>query len=69
MELRCGLVESLFVAMHTHIAEPSVPHTLLENILQSELPADIYVANVSGLDPTPTLQSSLHDLLSQQLQV
>ena len=63
------LIETLFVAMHTPTAEPSVPHTLLEDILQSELPADIYVANVSGLDPTPSLQSSLHDLLSQQLQV
>ena len=52
-----------------YIAEPDVPHTLLEDILQSELPTDIFAANVSGNDTSPNLVDSMHNLLAAQLGV
>ena len=51
------------------LAEPDVPHTLLEDILQSELPSDIFAANVSGNDTSPNLVDSIHNLLATQLEV
>ena len=46
-----------------------MPHTLLEDILQSELPSDIFAANVSGNDTSPNLADSIHNLLEIQLEV
>ena len=46
-----------------------MPHTLLEDILQSELPSDIFAANVSGNDTSPNLADSIHNLLATQLEV
>ena len=51
------------------IADPELPPILLETILQSEIPADIFGANVSGLANTPDLLTALHDLLATQLEV
>ena len=53
----------------SHVAEPDVPHQLLEDILQSELPADVFAANVSGNDTSPDLVDSIHTLLATQLEV
>ncbi len=52
-----------------HAAESSLPPALLEGILQSELPYDIYSANVSGGADTQTLYSTIHDLLATHLEV
>ena len=55
--------------LSTSLAEPDVPHTLLEEILQSELPSDIFASNVSGNDTSPNLVDSMHILLATQLEV
>ena len=50
-------------------AEASVPPLLLEAILQSELPLDISVANVSTISESAELHMSMHDYLAVQLEV
>ena len=57
------------ILLHSLTAEPDVPHMLLEDILQSELPSDIFAANVSGNDTSQDLVDSLHNLLAMQLEV
>ncbi|XP_064394939.1 leucine-rich repeat-containing protein 24-like [Halichondria panicea] len=50
-------------------ADPSVPPTLFETILQTELPVDIYASNVSGLQSESDLQSTMQRLIATQLDV
>lgn len=58
-----------YMTHFSSLAEPDVPHTLLEGILQSELPSDIFAANISGNDTSPSLVDSMHNLLAMQLEV
>ena len=48
-------------------ADPSTPPLLLEDILQSELPLDIAIANVSTEADSATLENAMHDYLALQL--
>ena len=67
-QLPCVIITMLSFS-HTQPADRSVPPTLLEDILQTELPVDIFSANVSGLQDESNLVSSLHNLLATQLDV